>query len=50
MRRRRPRQGRWSPIRCPAAAEPVMPEFHVVTIEKPPELNVILGQSHFIKL
>jgi adenosine/AMP kinase len=26
-----------------------MPEFHVVTIEKPPELNVILGQSHFIK-
>jgi adenosine/AMP kinase len=26
-----------------------MPEFHVVTIEKPPELNLILGQSHFIK-
>ena len=26
-----------------------MPAFHVVAIEKPPELNVILGQSHFIK-
>ena len=26
-----------------------MPAFHVVEIEKPPELNVILGQSHFIK-
>jgi uncharacterized protein len=26
-----------------------MPELHVVAIEKPPELNVILGQSHFIK-
>lgn len=26
-----------------------MPAFHVVAIEKPPELNVVLGQSHFIK-
>ena len=24
-------------------------ELHVVTVEKPDELNLILGQSHFIK-
>ena len=26
-----------------------MPELHVVAIEKPGELNLILGQAHFIK-
>ena len=26
-----------------------MPALHVVAIEKPADLNLILGQSHFIK-
>ena len=28
---------------------PSAPELHIVAVDKPAELNVILGQAHFIK-